>query len=248
MKKIILLGAATMFATSSFAYTPGDGDKKNTLEIQGKGLANSSFLFNKNISDAAADQDYAAGWSFNYGLGVSMYFGNVGFGIEGLLGNQLGAYAGTVVKKDSLGNPTSKNYSSTVNLKVTEIPILFKLKSDIGGYLEIGPQYNIISEASYHYKDDKQTDTITIMTSNFARSYFSAVLGFGFKIPVAKSNFSVIAGVRLQFAFTDIKGVDALGVPFDNLFKYKTHEQTAAAAGGLMLGVVYTLGEKKKDK
>lgn len=237
-----------MFVTSSFAYTPGDGDKKNTLEIQGKGLANSSFLFNKNISDAAADQDYAAGWSFNYGLGVSMYFGNVGFGIEGLLGNQLGAYAGTVVKKDSAGNVLStKNYSSTVNLKVTEIPILFKLKSDIGGYLEIGPQYNMISEASYHFTTDgMQTDSI--MTSNFARSYFSAVLGFGFKIPVAKSNFSVIAGVRLQFAFTDIKGVDALGVPFDNLFKYKTHEPTAAAAGGLMLGVSYTFGEKKKDK
>lgn len=248
MKKIILLGITSFFAMTSFAFKLADGEKKNTLEIQGKGLANSTFLFNKNISDADDGQDYAAGWSLNYGLGVSMYFGNIGFGIEGLIGNHRGAYAGTLVTKDAAGNVlSSKNYSSNVNLKITQIPIFFKLKSEIGGYLEVGPQYNMISEASYHFTTDGlQTDSI--MTDNFAKSYFSAVLGFGFKIPVAKSKFSVLAGIRLQYAFTDIKGVDATGVPFDDFFKYKTHESTSGATAGLMLGVVYTLGEKKKDK
>ena len=248
MKKIILFGVASSLATASFAYTPGDGDKKNTIEIQGKGLANSTFLFNKNISDAGDGQNYAAGWGFNYGVGLNMYFGNIGFGVEGLFGNHRGAYAGTEIVKDTLGNPTSTDYSSNVNLKVTQIPVFFKLKSEIGGYLEVGPQYNIISSATYHFTTDGSTMD-TVMTTNFAKSYFSAVLGFGFKIPVAKSHFGIMAGIRLQYAFTDIKGVDATGTSFDNPFKYKDGPQTTSGAtAGLMLGVVYTIGEKKKDK
>ncbi len=240
MKKLFLLSAVLTIASASIA---GDGDKKNTLEIHAKGSANSTFLFNNNISDAGGDQDYAAGWSFNYGGGLSMYFGNIGFGVEGLLGNHRASYAGSFVT-----GTTSTNYSSNVNLKIMQIPVFFKLKSDIGGYLEVGPQYNIISEANYHYTSDGvQYDTT--MTSNFAKSYFSAVIGFGFKIPVAKSNFSILGGARIQYAFSDIKGVDALGVAFDNFFKYKEPGNTTGATAGLMLGVVYTLGNKeKKDK
>ncbi|CAN5369564.1 hypothetical protein BH10BAC1_BH10BAC1_13230 [soil metagenome] len=247
MKKTILLGVATAFITTSFAYAPGDGDKKNTLEIHAKGSANSTFLFNNNISDAGGDQDYAAGWSFNYGLGVSMYFGKIGFGVEGLLGNHRAAYAGSIITKDASGNTIgTRDYSSTVNLKITQIPIFFKLKSDIGGYLEVGPQYNLISEGTYHYTSDGvQTDSI--MTGSFAKSYFSAVIGFGFKIPVAKSNFSILGGLRLQYAFTDIKGVDALGNDLANPFKYKDPGTTTGATAGLLLGVVYTMGDKKKE-
>src|SRR3990167_1321474 len=112
-KKIILFSAVSAIATTCFA----DDEKKNTLEIHAKGSANSTFLFNSNISDAGGDQDYAAGWSFNYGAGVSMYFGKVaggdqdyaagwsfnygagvsmyfgkvGFAVEGLMGNHRAA-------------------------------------------------------------------------------------------------------------------------------------------------------------
>ncbi|MBL0330022.1 MAG: outer membrane beta-barrel protein [Bacteroidetes bacterium] len=225
----------------------GDGDKKKTLEIHAKASANSTFLFNNNISDAGDDQDYAAGWSLHYGGGVSMYFGNVGFGVEGLLGNHRAAYAGTFTTKDAAGNVLSTtDYSSNVNLKIMQIPVFFKLKSDIGGYLEVGPQYTMISEAAYHYTAaGVQLDTI--MTNSFAKSYFSAVIGFGFKIQVAKSNFAILGGARLQYAFSDIQGVDALGREFANPFIYKQGaETTTGATAGLMLGVVYTLGNKEK--
>lgn len=244
MKKIILLSTICIIASTCLA----DDEKKNTLEIHAKGSANSTFLFNSNISDAGGDQDYAAGWSFNYGAGVSMYFGNIGFGVEGLMGNHRAAYAGSFVTKDAAGNVIkTTNYNSNVNLKITQIPVFFKLKSEIGGYLEIGPQYNLISEANYHYSSDGyQFDTV--MTGSFAKSYFSAVVGFGFKIPIAKSSFSILGGARLQYAFSDIQGIDALGVPFTNFFKYKDGpSKTTGATAGLMLGVVYTFGEKKKD-
>lgn len=245
MKKILLFSTMCIIASTCLA----DDEKKNTLEIHAKGSANSTFLFNSNISDAGGDQDYAAGWSFNYGAGVSMYFGKVGFAVEGLMGNHRAAYAGSFVTKDAGGNVISTtDYSSNINLKIMQIPVFFKLKSDIGGYLEIGPQYNLISEANYHYTTDGyQFDSV--MTGSYAKSYFSAVIGFGFKIPVAKSNFSILAGARLQYAFSDLMGVDALGNEFVNPFVYKEGPgKTTGATGGLMLGVVYTIGEKKKDK
>lgn len=244
-KKIILFSAIFTSVSTCFA----DDEKKNTLEIHAKGSANSTFLFNNNISDAGGDQDYAAGWSFNYGAGVSMYFGKVGFAVEGLMGNHRAAYAGTFVTKDAAGTVTSStDYSSNINLNIIQIPVFFKLKSDIGGYLELGPQYNLISQANYHYTaSGVQLDTV--MTNSFAKSYFSAVIGFGFKIPVAKSNFSILGGARLQYAFSDIMGIDALGREFVNPFVYKDGPgKTTGATGGLMLGVVYTIGEKKKDK
>ncbi|HEY0030035.1 MAG TPA: hypothetical protein VGC65_04705 [Bacteroidia bacterium] len=247
MKKILLSGVIMISYAYSFAR-PEEGDRKNTLEIHGKGSANSTFLFNGNISDAGNIQDYAAGWGFNYGLGVSMYFGKIGFGVEGLIGNHRGAYAGTQeVMNPSTGVAEPREYSSNVNLKITQIPVFLKLKSETGGYLEIGPQYNMVSEAAYHYTTDgMQMDSI--MTSSYANSYISAVLGVGFKVPLAKTKFSILAGLRLQYSLTDIKGVDALGQQFNNPFVYKDPGSTSAATGGLMLGVVYTLGEKKKEK
>ncbi|MCX6297291.1 MAG: outer membrane beta-barrel protein [Bacteroidetes bacterium] len=248
MKKTILLGVTIFFASISFAWNAGDGGKTNTLEIHGKGSANSNFLFNNNISNAGNIQDYAAGWGFNYGVGVSMYFGNIGFGVEGLVGNHRGAYAGSLDLVDSVGTVTgTKEYSSNVNLKVTQIPVFFKMKSEVGGYFEIGPQYNIISEAKYHFTTDGfQSDSI--MTTSYAKSYISAVLGLGFKVPVGKTNFSILAGLRLQYSLTDLKGVDALGREFVNSFVYKDAQSTSAASGGLLLGVVYTIGDKKKNK
>jgi hypothetical protein len=244
MKKILLLSTMSILATASYAWRAGDGVKKNTLEIQGKGSANSTFLFNNNISDAGDDQNYAAGWGFNYGLGVSMYFGNVGFGVEGLMGNHRGAYAGDI---KNIATGTVTEYTSSVNLEVIQIPVFFKLKSDIGAYLEVGPQYNMISKATYQFSAGG-VETGSIMTDDYAKTYFSAVLGVGFNIPIAKSNFSVLAGLRLQYSFTDIEGVDARGRSFDNLFVYTDPQSTSAASAGLMLGVVYTLGNKKADK
>ncbi len=248
MQKLILLTAIYSLTCVSQAFAGDDDKKSRTLELHAKGSANSTFLFNNNISDAGDNQDYAAGWSLNYGLGVTMYFGKVGFGVEGLIGNHRGAYAGTITTKDAMGNTTNTDYSSNVNLKITQIPIFFKLKSEIGGYLEVGPQLTLISQADYHYTSDGvQIDTM--MTGSFAKSYYSAVIGFGFKIPVAKSNFSVLGGVRLQYAFSDIKGIDALGNEFINPFVYKDGPgKTTGATAGLMLGVVYTLGEKTDKK
>ena len=240
-----------MLSVNLFAAAPGDDDKKNSIEIQGKGLANSTWLFNKHISDAGNEQDYAAGWGFNYGAAFNMYFGNVGFGVEALLGNHKGAYAGAIDIKDASGTVTSTyNYTSNVNLKTTQIPVLFKLKNETGGYLEVGAQYNVISSGTFSYLDEATviTDTSYSVSKNYVKNFFSGVLGFGFKIPIAKSRVGVVGGIRLQYGFTDLKGVDAMGRELNNPFFYKTGAKTAYASGGFTLGVVYSIGGPKPGK
>jgi hypothetical protein len=249
MKKLLLSTTALLACYSLFAGAPGDDKRKTTIEIHGKGIANSTFLFNKNISDAGNSQDYAAGWGFNYGVGYTMYFGKCGFAIEGLFGNHTGAYAGTIDLTDTIGNVVStEDYTSSVNLTITQIPVLFKLKSETGGYFEVGPQYNLISEAKYNFTG-MGINHDTIITKEY-KSYVSAVIGVGFKVPVPKTRFSVLAGLRLQYSLTDLEGVDGLGTPFKNPFAYKEPGSTSAATGGFMLGAVYTIGEKnaKKEK
>ncbi len=240
-----------MLSVNLFAAAPGDDDKKNSIEIQGKGLANSTWLFNKHISDAGNDQDYAAGWGFNYGVAFNMYFGNIGFGVEALLGNHKAGYAGAIDTKDASGNVISTyNYTSNVNLKTTQIPVMFKWKNETGGYMEIGAQYNMISSATFNYSNDAtvKTDTSFDVAKSYPKNFLSGVLGFGFKIPIAKSRIGILGGIRLQYGFSDLKGVDALGRELNNPFIYKTAEKTAYAAGGFTLGVVYTIGGPKPGK
>ena len=250
MKKVILLGTIACFCATSYTAKAGDGD--HTIEIQAKGGANSTWLFNNNISNAGNEQNYAAGWGFNYGVAFNMYFGNVGFGVEGLLSNHKGAYSGAIDIKDTLGTLLKTiNYTSNVNLKVTQIPVMFKWKSEIGGYLEIGPQFNMVTSAMYHYTDDNtvKKDTSFSVANSYSKSFISAVIGFGFKIPIKKSRVSILGGIRLNYGLQDIKGIDALGRELIDPFVYpKGPEKTSAASGGLMLGVVYTLGEKKDKK
>lgn len=230
----------------SFAALAQDqpAGKENTFEIQAKGLGNSTWLFNSNISDLGDEQDYANGIGINYGLGFNAYFGKLGIGIEGLMGNHIGSYAGTLEFKDSTGAVVNKiDYTSSVNLKTIQIPLMFKLKSDIL-YFELGPQYNLISSAVYKRSGDG-IEADTAVTTNYASSFISALVGFGAKIKFGESPLSMNIGLRFQYSFTDLEGVDALGNDLGNSILYKDYANTSAASGGVVIGLTYQLGGKK---
>ncbi len=244
MKKITFFAIAATISLSSIAQeTP---KKENIFELQAKGLANSTWLFNTNISNTGESQDYAMGWGFNYGLAFNAYFGMVGFGVEGLMGNHTGAYAGKLEMRDTAGVLLGKNdYTSSVNLKTTQIPLMFKLRSTGGAYLELGGQYNMISGADYK-RTGTNINADTTVANYFSDSYISGVLGFGAGIAIKESPVSILVGVRFNYSLTDLKGVDALGQDLSNAFIYNKYEPTAAASGGLTLGVIYRLNHKKK--
>lgn len=231
MKKAALLTIISLSSAALFAQSKSD--KGNTFEVQVKGSGNSTWLFNKNISDADDTQDYDKAWGFNYGAAFNAYFGSVGVGIEVLTGNHRGGYAGTI---------GSTSYKSNVNLKQIMIPLLFKLRSANGAYFELGPEYNMVSSAVYSSSGSYGSSTKNV-TSSYASSYISGVLGFGFKIRFGDSPLSMDAGLRLNYGLTDLKGVDSFGRELNNPAFYKKPEITNAASGGLVIALVYKLNK-----
>ena len=244
MKKLILLGTFPFLCAGLLAQ-PVETTKhktKNTLEIHAKGFGNSTWLFNKNISAQGEAQDYDPAWGLNYGVGASAYFGSVGFALEAFIGNHTGGYSGVIKTTDTLGVVTKYSYTSNINLQVTQIPLLFKLKSDYSdSYLEAGIQYTMVSSAAYH-KEGEIPKIDTAVTNYYSDYYLSAILGVGFKIQLGEGPVSILVGLRFQYGITDLKGVDALGQELNNPVIYPKANPTVAASGGLALGLIYKLG------
>jgi hypothetical protein len=229
MKKFILC--------ASLLFIGANAQAQLSIDANVKGLYNSTWLFNKNISDQGTSQDYVLGWGYNVGGGATVYYGPIGFGVEFLTGSHTGGYAG-----DFLGK-----YTSNVKLNVTQIPLLLKLKSENGAYLEVGAQVNSISKATYSfdYTDSDLFDYSADETTNYAKSYTSAVLGFGANVRLVKAiPLSLNLGLRLQYGFTDAKGVDALNNRLNNSLIYPTYQKTNAVSGGLVFGLTYTFEPK----
>jgi len=223
MKRIFLLISGIVFSMGVSAQL--------TFEVQGKGAMASTWLFNKNISNQGPEQDYAMAWGSSYGAGINLYYKNIGIGVEGLASKHVGGYSGDIVL---LGK-----YSSQVTLKGFQIPVLLKLKSEGGGYLELGVQANGVSNATYSFQNDlgESTDNVS---GNYAKNYMSAVLGFGANVKLSKKiPLGLLFGVRLNYGFGDAEGVDALSVNLDNSVAYPTYEKTNAASGAIMLGLTY---------
>lgn len=229
MKKIVLAGGLLLGLLSAQAQeSAGSGsEKSNTYEISVKGLANSTWLFNSNISGMGNEQDYDMAWGFNYGAGFTAYFGSIGVGVEAIMGNHAAAYQGTYELKDTAGPVVttyySVDYKSHVNLSTMEIPVFFKLRSASGGaYLEVGPSYNIVTKATYTSTGEPTTDlmaapyggsfaTTKDVTDKYANNYIAAIIGFGLKFRISDSPVTITTGLRLRYGFTDLKGVDGVG-------------------------------------
>jgi hypothetical protein len=239
MKSLFLSVALLCVTYSSFAQF--------SIDVQAKGSANSTWLINKNISDLGERQDYAAGWGSSYGIAGNIYAGIIGVGIEIHYATHNASYEGVI----SEFNTVLDTYNSEVNLETIQIPLLLKFQSERGSYIEIGPQLTNITSANYN-----RSGTIPIVGSytsdpkdvseQYSKSYLSGVLGFGAKIPLSEGfPLGVLIGIRLQYSFGDLMGVDgeglALGSEDDPSFFYPTHEPTQAISGGAVIGLTYTI-------
>jgi len=230
MKKIILCASLLFIGANTQAQL--------SIDANVKGLYNSTWLFNKNISDQGSAQDYAMGWGYNVGGGATVYYGPIGLGVEFLSGTHTGGYAG----ENLIGK-----FTSDVKLNVTQIPLLLKLKSENGAYLEVGAQVNNVRKATYSldYTDSDILDYSKDETTNYAKTYTSALLGFGANIRVVKAiPLALNLGLRFQYGFTDAKGVDAMNNRLNNSLFYSTYQKTNAVSGGLVFGLTYTFEQK----
>ncbi len=240
MKKISLLLILSVSAIGLFAQT---------LHLEGKGGYKSTWLLNKNISDDGNEQDYAAGWGSHYGLGVSMFFNkNLGVGVDFMLNNHTGAYAGEF---------DSVDYKSNVKIKSIDIPVMFKVKSEAGGFLEIGLQYSSFSSAKYtldyhitlpssQIQDSTYESTVD---TSYAKSNLSLVFGVGIQIKFT-DRIGLKTGFRFEYGLSDLEGVDGFGNEFKSMtygsaYPYEKYQKTNAVSASFMLGVYFILGSEK---
>ncbi|MFM7299937.1 MAG: outer membrane beta-barrel protein, partial [Crocinitomicaceae bacterium] len=174
--------------------------------------------------------DYTFAMSGAGGIGgLFLYDDKIGASIEFLIGNHKGKYNGTNV----LDN---QKYSSSINLKTLQIPLLFRLDNE-EGYLEIGPQLNVITNAIY--KSNYPLGINSDVSEEYKRISFSGVLGFGsFHQLGRRSPVTVTFGFRINYGFSDIKGVDPIGIPYSSL---PANQQSIFLAAGFNLGLLYEL-------
>tara|TARA_A200000113_G_C8859117_1_gene352736 strand:+ start:734 stop:1459 length:726 start_codon:yes stop_codon:yes gene_type:complete len=237
-----LLSLFTLVLLSSFTYG------QFAIDVQAKGAANSTWLLNKNISDKGATQDYAAAWGSSYGVAGNIYFGMTGLGVEFLYSTHNAAYTGAY----SVNDVSTGSYTSNVKLQTIQIPLLLKFQSEKGAYIELGPQLTNISSAYFERSGEllgisfyEGSPTYDISEEYYASSYISGVLGFGSKIAFGDLPLGMLLGIRLQYSFGDLMGVDgegnSLGSEEDPGFWHPTHEPTQAVSGGLVIGLTYTI-------
>ncbi len=207
------------------------------FDIAAKGQFNSTWLFNQNISDQGKEQDYAPSWGSNYGLGFGLRMGFFSLGLETNFGAHNAEYAGEIL---------SQSYTSMVNLKTMQLPIYVRFQNEGGAYFELGAQYNKIRSAMYS-REGLFSGT-SDASSEYAKSYSNAFIGFGINRKILKSvPLGIIFGVRLQYGIKDAKGVDAYGNSLSNSLLYPDYYKTRAAAAGLNFGFVYTIDTKEKE-
>ncbi len=236
-----------IFALSVFAFALALFSNAQSFEISAKGAFKSTWLFNKDISDQGDIQDYSNSWGNAYGVAGAWFFSpKMGVEVDVLLGTHTGGYHGS----KTVGTQAT-TYDSKVALKSMDIPLLFKMHSEKGAYFEVGLQYSNISSAQYtssgSYKDSTNLymKPDTSMTSYYSKTNLSAVLGFGMNITLG-GKWGLVTGLRFEWGLSDLKGVNALNIPFADPFYYKSTNPTNSAAAGIWLGLTYTLSNAPK--
>lgn len=228
MKKVLL-------SVGLFAMTMTAKAQVISFDAGLKGAYSATEMFNNNISDLGAIQDYRMSTGSNYGVALNANLGKIGLSVEFLPGTFNTGYQGTI---------GSTAYTSNVELKTFSIPILVRLGGQTGGYAEVGISTNGVKSATYS-NDLPVSNPLTMSTADVTgkyNSYTTAVLGFGSNISLGDS-FPLIlnVGVRLQYGITDAAGVDALGFDLKSTGIYPTYQKSSAASAGLHIGLTYKI-------
>ena len=167
-----------------------------------------------------------------------------GIGAEFLYSTHNAAYAGT----DSVNDLPTVSYTSNIKLDTIQIPLLLKFQNEKGTYIELGPPLTSVSSAQYERSGELigiGFDESKDVSEEYVSSYISGVLGFGSKITFGDLPLGMLLGIRLQYSFGDVMGVDGEGLSLGSEevpeFWQPTYEPTQVVSGGLVIGLTYTI-------
>jgi hypothetical protein len=202
-----------------------------TFDVAAKYAYSATGMFNKNISDLGASQDYDVAFSSNYGLAGTVNFGKIGLGVEYLMGNFKAGYQGDQVV---IGGA----YTSNVDLKTTQIPIYLRLGGSKGSFGEFGVVMHSVKRATYTNSNFLIDPPASLDVSNQYQNFMGYMVGVGGRFGILDLPVLVSVSARFMYSTADAKGVDALGSDLD---LYNPYSKSNAASVGLHVGVIYSI-------
>jgi hypothetical protein len=202
-----------------------------TFDVAAKYAYSATGMFNKNISDLGASQDYDVAFSSNYGLAGTVNFGKIGLGVEYLMGNFKAGYQGDQVV---IGGA----YTSNVDLKTTQIPIYLRLGGSKGSFGEFGVVMHSVKSATYTNSNFLIDPPASLDVTNQYQNFMGYMVGVGGRFGILDLPVLVSVSARFMYSTADAKGVDALGSDLD---LYNPYSKSNAASVGLHVGVIYSI-------
>jgi hypothetical protein len=201
------------------------------FDVAAKYAYSATGMFNKNISDLGASQDYDVAFSSNYGLAGTFNFGKIGLGVEYLMGNFKAGYQGDQVV---IGGA----YTSNVDLKTTQIPVYLRLGGSKGSFGEFGVVMNSVKSATYTNSNYLIDPPTSIDVTDQYQNFMGYMIGVGGRFGILDLPVLVSVSARFMYSTADAKGVDALGSDLD---LYNPYSKSNAASVGLHVGVIYSI-------
>ncbi|MCB0396744.1 MAG: PorT family protein [Flavobacteriales bacterium] len=174
------------------------GGKKGTVwfDLGAKGGVGTTWLMNSNVfNDGYLEHNFTFGGcaGVKAGFNITNIFEITGDGLYSFF------------NQNYSGNDTSLNVSwnTKVNMKAWDIPVLLRLNLS-GAYIEMGPQFSIISGVSESHSGNFIGVERGDVTNAFNHSYMSGVFGFGRWVGTGIDNFNMALGLRFMYGFGDI--------------------------------------------
>jgi len=239
MKKLLLLVSFAIITLVSTAQL--------NLNVGAHFMANSTWLINKQVFDESSGMSVRPTFGTSWGL-VARY------DIFKILGVEVDINFNTVVQKykGSMDfgfweNPLKVDFNSDIKYKSVDIPVLVRL----GGlaYVEAGLVFQFVSKVKYNYSMEFEDESISTtdedisdwdVKSTFKSSGVGAAFGFGFNIGIIPNKLKLDIGLRVNYIFTDMKGINGLGQIKESLsVKQADKFKTNPLYGGLKVGLTY---------
>jgi hypothetical protein len=228
MKKIILsiLGIGAFLSAYSQTQQGAFG-----FELGLRGAPASNWLLNSNTSSGGT-QNQSPAFSYNYGLSVTFDFSDhVALESNVLLGTITQGYNGKFGSNEYVpyddqvtGQIAGESYKSKTTVNVLGIPLLLRLGSGNGAYVEVGGEYQMIQKATYSETytagpPTAQNWSNVDVTPAFASSNIQGVLGFGDDFQIGSTGLNIVTDLRFYYGFTDLQGVDGHGQDMNTTLK-----------------------------
>jgi hypothetical protein len=199
-----------------------------------KGGYGVSFLANSNLFN---DHSFSPQISFGY-----MYGGKIGFNFNENHAITVDVTTGSIEQKYNYGhlNPDSSKtiYNRSIGFDALNILLMYRKAGD-GGYFEIGPQLSTITKTrgSDGFTQTKNVD----ISANLAKSYYSAVVGFGGYI-LGSDDFRLILGFRASYAFTDVLSSAGRQSSFPSTTHYTNYKAINPVTGMMLMELNFDVG------